>query len=185
MSDQISQIAQRIRELRELSDISVDEMSEKLNISPAKYRQYESGNSDIPVSFLYNVAGLFNIELSVLFTGENPKLHTFSVVRNGKGVSMERRKEYKYQNLAYNFANKKAEPFLVTVEPDKDGSKEMHFNSHDGQEFNYMLEGTMRVVIDNHEIILNEGDSLYFDSEKKHGMQALNDKPAKFLAIIL
>lgn len=185
MPDQISQVAQRIRELRELSDMSVDEMADKLNISVEKYRQYESGSVDFPVSFLYNVAGLFNIELSVLLTGESPKLHTYSVVRKGKGVSVERRKEYKYQNLAYNFANKKAEPFLVTVEPDKEGTNEMPFYSHSGQEFNYMLEGSMKVVIDNHEIILNEGDSLFFDSGKKHGMQALNGKPAKFLAIIL
>jgi quercetin dioxygenase-like cupin family protein len=98
-------------------------------------------------------------------------------------VSVERRKEYKYQNLAYNFVHKKAEPFLVTVEPDSDNSP-IHFNSHPGQEFNYVLEGTLKIVINGHELILNEGDSLFFDSGANHGMKALNEKPAKFLAII-
>lgn len=41
------------------------------------------------------------------------------------------------------------------------------------------------VCIDGHEIVLNEGDSLYFDSSYSHGMKALNDKTAKFLAVIV
>jgi mannose-6-phosphate isomerase-like protein (cupin superfamily) len=48
-----------------------------------------------------------------------------------------------------------------------------------------MIEGSMKVVIDGKELILEEGDSLYFDSSKPHGMQALNGKNAKFLAIIM
>ena len=97
---------------------------------------------------------------------------------------MERRKEYKYQNLAYNFINKKAEPFLVTVEPEPEGTS-VHLNNHPGQEFDYLLEGTLKIVLGDKEIILNEGDSLYYDSNINHGMQALNGKSAKFLAIIL
>jgi len=96
---------------------------------------------------------------------------------------IERRKDYKYQSLAYNFANKKIEPFLVTVEPDS--NSEVNYNSHPGQEFNYVIEGVLKVIINGHEIILNEGDSLFFDSGAKHGMKAMNGKPAKFLAIIL
>lgn len=48
-----------------------------------------------------------------------------------------------------------------------------------------MLEGSMIVYIDGHHIVLNEGDSLYFDSSCSHGMKAVGDKPAKFLAIII
>ncbi len=72
----------------------------------------------------------------------------------------------------------------MTVDPDPEDTP-IDFNTHPGQEFNYVVEGTLKIVIDNHELILNEGDSLYFDSNYKHGMKALNGKPAKFLAIIL
>ncbi|MEI6503832.1 MAG: cupin domain-containing protein [Armatimonadota bacterium] len=48
-----------------------------------------------------------------------------------------------------------------------------------------MLEGTLKIVIGSHELILEAGDSLYFDSSKPHGMQALGDTTARFLAIIL
>ena len=184
MTEQIKQVASRIKELREISDISADALANELGISLELYKDYESGNIDIPVSFLYRFASKFKIELSTLLTGENPRLHTYSVVRKAKGISVDRRKEYKYENLAYNFIHKKAEPFLVTVAPEADDA-EIHYNSHPGQEFNYVLEGSMKVYIDDHEITLNEGDALYFDSGINHGMNAINNKPAKFLAIIL
>ncbi len=184
MSEQIRQIAQRIKELREISGISIDTLAKEFNITPEEYAEYESGNVDIPVSFLYQVAGKFNVELSTLLTGEDPTLHTYSLVRKGKGVRVERRKDYKYESLAYNFKHKKAEPFLVVVDPQPEDVP-VNFNSHPGQEFNYVLEGSMKVVIDGYELVLNEGDSLFFDSGYPHGMKALNNKPAKFLAIIL
>ncbi|HOQ38687.1 MAG TPA: XRE family transcriptional regulator [Acetivibrio sp.] len=172
-----------MKELREISGISVESLSKELNISEETYLEYESGEVDIPVSFLYEIANKFNVTLSEILTGEAPRLHTYSVVRKDKGVSVERRKDYKYKSLAYNFINKKMEPFLVTVEPDS--NDEIHYNSHPGQEFNYVIEGTLKVLINGHEIILNEGDSLFFDSSEKHGMKALNGKIARFLAVII
>ncbi|HOM01720.1 MAG TPA: XRE family transcriptional regulator [Acetivibrio sp.] len=183
MSEQIKQISKRIKELREISGISVETLARELGIDSETYSEYESGNVDIPVSLLFKIASKFDVELSEILTGEAPKLHTYSVVRKDKGVSVERRKDYKYQSLAYNFVNKKIEPFLVTVEPDSNA--EINYNSHPGQEFNYVIEGVLKVIINGHEIILNEGDSLFFDSSAKHGMKAMNGKPARFLAIIL
>ncbi len=184
MCEQIKQIAMRIRELREIAGISIEAMAQEFNISLELYELYESGEADIPVSFLYQVANRFNVELTAILSGGEPRLRIYSLVRKGKGLSVERRKEYKYQSLAYNFANKKAEPFLVTVEPNSH-EEPIHLNSHPGQEFNYVLEGTLEIVLHNFEFILHEGDSLFFDSNYKHGMKALHGKPAKFLAIIL
>ncbi|MCX8131097.1 MAG: XRE family transcriptional regulator [Clostridia bacterium] len=183
MSDQIKLIAARIKELREISNMSLESLAQEFNISKETYQDYESGNVDIPVSFLYEVANKFNVELTAILTGEGPKLHTYSLVRKGKGVSVERSQQYIYQSLAYNFIHKKAEPFLVTVDPNPE-SEAVHYNTHPGQEFNYVLEGILKVVINGHEIVLNEGDSLFFDSSAKHGMKALDGKQAKFLAII-
>jgi transcriptional regulator with XRE-family HTH domain len=184
MIEQIKQIAERIKELREISNISIETLAKELGISVNKYLEYESGNLDIPVSFLYKIAHRFDVELSVLLSGENPKLHIYSVVRKGKGLIVERRKQYNYESLAYNFINKKAEPFIVTVDPQPETSP-VQFNFHAGQEFNYVIEGTLKIIIDEHEVILNEGDSIYFDSAFNHAMKALNNKKAKFLAIVM
>jgi mannose-6-phosphate isomerase-like protein (cupin superfamily) len=184
MIEEMKQIARRIREIREISDIPAERMAANLDVSLDQFLHYESGEADIPVSFIFKVAQWFNIELSVLMGGDNPKLHIYGIVRNGKGLNLERRKHYKYENLAYNFIHKKAEPFLVTVDPDP-AKEPADFNSHPGQEFNYVLEGSMQIIIDNHEITLNEGDSIYFNSGFKHKMKALDNKRVRFLAVIL
>src|SRR5512133_1550171 len=184
MTEQIKQIAERIKEIRKISGISTETMAKKLGVSTDVYLDYERGNTDIPVGIIFKISELFNIELSVMLGGDNPKLRIYGVVRNGKGLKLERRKQYKYESLAYNFIHKEAEPFMVTVDPDPENSL-LEFNSHPGQEFNYVIKGTMMTIIDGHEIILNEGDSIYFDSGYKHAMKALNGEQVKFLAVVL
>ncbi len=184
MEEQLKQIAERVKGLRDIFGLSAADLAQELNLPLEVYQEYESGTVDIPVGVLYRMAQRFNMELSALLTGEEPRLHTYSLTRNGRGVSVERRKDYQYQNLAYNFIHKKAEPFLVTVEPEPDTAP-VHLNNHPGQEFDYLLEGTLKIFLGENEVILNEGDSVYYDSNVNHGMKALNGKPAKFLAVIL
>lgn len=184
MKEKIQFIAERIKELREISGLSATSLAQELGISLDVIIQYESGTVDIPVGFLYKVAHKFGIELTAILTGENPRLHVYCVVRKDKGLSVERRKQYKYESLAANFINKKAEPFIVKIDPDME-STPVEFNSHPGQEFNYVLEGTMKFIIDTHEVVLNAGDSIYFDSAYKHALKTMNQTPVKMLAIIL
>ncbi|HLN20563.1 MAG TPA: XRE family transcriptional regulator [Bacteroidales bacterium] len=184
MTEQIKQIARRIKEIREISGISSESMAKNLNVSRELYESYETGNIDIPVGIIFSISEFFHVELSVMLGGDNPKLHIYGIVRNGKGLKLERRTQYKYESLAYNFIHKKAEPFMVTIDPGPEGAI-MEFNSHPGQEFNYVIKGTMMTLIDGHEIILHEGDSIYFDSGYKHAMRALNNEQVKFLAVVL
>lgn len=181
--ENIKNIAMRIKELREIAGVSQETLAHEFSIPGETYREYESGTVDIPVSFLFKVAHRFSVELTDLLTGESPRLHIYSLVKNGTGPSIERRRQYQYRHLAYNFMHRKAEPFLVTVEPESTGSA-MSFSSHPGQEFNYVLEGRLQIVVDDHELTLSPGDSLYFDSGYRHGMRALDDMPARFLAIV-
>jgi transcriptional regulator with XRE-family HTH domain len=182
MNDQIKQIAQRLHGLRDALDLSVEQVAEKVNISVADYTLYESGESDIPMNFLFRTAQTFGIEITALISGEEPRANAFFVTRRGRGVSVERSKAYKYQALASGFVNARAEPFEVTVEPDE---KPIHLNIHEGQEFNMVLEGALFLSIGGKEIVLNEGDCIYFDATKAHGMKALNEKSVRFLAIII
>jgi quercetin dioxygenase-like cupin family protein len=184
MQEKVRQVANRIRELREIFGVPAATLAQELTLSTEEYQQYESGAGDIPVGVLYQIAHRFNVELTALLTGEEPRLHAYALTRSGQGASVDRRQAYKYQSLAFNFVRKKAEPFLVTVESKPAGSPD-HLNSHPGQEFNYVLEGDLRVMLGSHEVILHAGDALFFDSGVPHGMQALEGKPARFLAIIL
>ncbi len=183
MNEKIKEIAARVQELRELSEVSAAQMAKLLQVSLETYQGYERGEIDIPASILLNIAQHLNVDMSLLLTGEAPRMRIFTVTRKGKGVHVERRSQYRYQNLAHNFVQKKAEPFLVTVDP-KPAGTELTTHAHPGQEFDYVLEGTLKVLIHNHEIVLEAGDSLFFDSTYGHAMAALNEQPARFLAII-
>lgn len=182
MNEKTKEIGVRIKELRELSNITVEEMAKYLGVPEETYKRYETGEEDIPASILFEAAHKLGVDMGLLLTGEEARMHIFTVTRKGKGVKVERRKQYKYEALAEKFIHKKAEPFIVTVEPRKDKPE---MNSHPGQEFNYILEGTIRFYIHDNEIILKEGDSIFFDSSYPHAMEALNNKKAKFLAIIM
>jgi transcriptional regulator with XRE-family HTH domain len=184
MQERIKELAGRIQDLRDILGISAGEMAASIGVSPEKYARYENAEEDIPASELYEVSRKLGVEMSILLTGDAPRMHYFTVTRKDKGVSVERRKQYKYQSLANNFINKRAEPFIVTVEPKPEGT-EVETNSHPGQEFNFILEGSLELIIKDHEIILNEGDSIYFDSSCDHAMVALNNRLARFLAIIM
>ncbi len=118
------------------------------------------------------------------YFGDYYSISGFEAVRNGKGLKLERRQQYKYESLASNFIHKKAEIFMVTIDPKPEDAL-LDFNSHPGQEFNFVIKGSMMTIIDGHEIILNEGDSIYFDSGFNHAMKALNNEQVKFLAMVL
>lgn len=184
MSGNLVQIAKRIRELREIAGLSVEQLASELKVSAKTYSKYENGSADIPVGFLNELARKFKVELTSLLTGGEPHLHSYCLVRKGQGLAADRRKEYKYQDLAFNFARKKAEVFLVTVDP-KPQKTRLSFYSHPGQEFTYVLEGHMSVILDGHEVTLGTGDSLYFDSGIRHAMKASGGKRARFLALVL
>lgn len=184
MNQQIKEIAQRLYGLRDALGLTAAQVADACNISESTYIEYESGRSDIPIGVLQAICKQYGVEMTALLFGEEPTVNGFFLTRSGLGTAMERTKAYKYQSLAAGFSHRKADPFIVTVEP-KPEDLPIHLNTHEGQEFNYVLEGTLLLNIDNKELVLNQGDSIYFDSSKPHGMKALNNQTVRFLAVIL
>ncbi|MDD3243976.1 MAG: cupin domain-containing protein [Eubacteriales bacterium] len=180
MNEQLEAIAQRIRELREILEISAEDMAQRVELKVQDYMDYEAGVTDIPISMLYRVAGVLGVDPTVLMTGESPRMSSYTLVRKGQGVSVERYKEYKFRALAFNYINRDMEPMIVDLDV-KDAPPELVV--HSGQEFNYVLRGTVRVIIGPHQFDLSEGDSIYFDPHTPHGQMAVSG-PAQFLTII-
>ena len=137
MCDPIKSIANRLRELREVLELSAQEVAESCHLRVEEYMALESGESDISVNVLQTIARRYGISLDVLMFGEEPKMNAYFITRAGAGVSVERRKAYKYEALASGFRDRKADPFIVTVEP-APADAPMHLNSHEGQEMNYV-----------------------------------------------
>jgi len=186
MTEQLSEIGGRLEAIRDIMDITAEKMAEDLRLDVEEYIAYEKGRRDFSYSFLQNAANIFGVDVVDIISGESPKLTTCSLVRNGEGYDITRREAYDYKHLAFTFSNKKAEPFMVTVEPKKDNAdKDIKLHSHEGQEFNYMVSGSMEFHLDNIVYELKEGDSVYFNANLPHAMKAVGGQPAKFIAVVI
>jgi transcriptional regulator with XRE-family HTH domain len=183
VSENIQAIAIRICDLREISGLTPQQVAEASGVPLDDYIQYEKGARDFSFSHLFNIAKALGVDISDLLTGESPKLRGYVLTRAGEGLAFDRRKAYHYQHLAYNFREKKAEPFLVTVEYDGQTSgKTPH--AHEGQEFDYVLDGRMMIDLNGNKVYLGPGDSIYYDSSLPHAMYAL-EADARFIAVVI
>ena len=181
IEEQLKQIGERLRGLRDALDIPAEEVAALCGITVDRYEKIERGEVDITISNLMKIARKYGVSADALMFAEEPHMSSYAVVRKGQGLSVERTKAYKYQSLASGFADRKAEVFIVTVEP-KPNAHSIYKNRHPGQEFNMVLKGAMELYIGGKTIVLEEGDSIYFDSTKPHGMRAIGDKAVKFFA---
>lgn len=184
MNEEIKQIAARLAGLRDAVGASAEEMARVCHLTPEEYLRLESGDVDISVSILSQIAHAYNVELTALLFGNEPKMDSYFVTRRRKGVAVERVKAYKYQSLAAGFSHRLADPFMVTVHPKPD-DEPMFLNRHPGQEFNFVVWGRLLLNINGKEVILEAGDSIYFNSELPHGMKALDGEKVCFLAVIM
>lgn len=183
MEETIKQIGERLKGLREVLDIPAEEIAALCGVSVETYNKMEEGERELSVSSLQKISKKYDISLDVLLFGEEPHMGSYFLTRKGQGMKVERRRAYSYQSLAGGFRGRTADPFMVLVEPKPDGTP-IEKNTHQGQEFNMVTEGSMELTIGKKTLVLNEGDSIYFDATRPHGMRALGGKPVRFLAII-
>ena len=180
------EIAERLKGLREMMEISTAEMAEVAGVDEKTYLEYEKGAKDFSVTFLYNCAGRFGVDVTALLTGHTPTLSSYSIVRAGQGVLTERRHMFTYQHLAQNFRGRTAEPFLVNAPYVKGAEdKPIPLSAHKGQEMDYILKGKLMVNVAGNIDTLSEGDTIYYDSGQPHGMIAVGGEPCTFLAVVL
>lgn len=179
MNSQIEQISSRIKELREILELAPEQIASKIGLTLEEYQNYESAKNDIPIGVLYAIATELGIDPTVLLTGESPRMDEYTIVRNGRGINIERYPGYSFSSLAFNYKHREMEPLLVTLSP----NEEAELVIHGGQEFNYVIEGKIRIIIGDKEFLLNAGDSIYFNPALPHGQRAVG-KEAKFLTII-
>ena len=181
MIPQVQQIALRIRELREILEIEASAIAREIDVTNETYAAYESGECDIPVGKLYQIANSLNADPTLLLMGDSPRMVDYTIIRQGNGISVERFAGYRFTSLAYNYIGRQMEPMIVTLEP---GDERPRLVTHEGQEFNYVLDGSIAVTLRDREYILHTGDCIYFNPSLEHGQRAIGKKAAKFLTVI-
>jgi transcriptional regulator with XRE-family HTH domain len=186
MKNNIKEVGERIRGIREDCGLSVEEAAKATGVTPEQFTAAERGEYDCSVTFIYKCAETFGVDLVELLTGENPKLHRFSYIKSGTGLPMKRREGFEYEHLAYLFKDKKIEPFLVKApfKPEEQG-KPIALSSHEGQEFDYIINGSLNVSIDGKVFTMEKGDAVIYNSTAPHGMIAADGAECDFLAILI
>ena len=183
---QLSEVASRIRELRDVMGFSAAEMAKKTNLNEEKYLEYESGKVDIPFTFIHKCALSFGVEMTELLEGKTAKLTSYTVTRKGQGQETAKEDGIDIANLAPKFKDKLAEPYWVKYEYSaSQQNKPIHLTTHSGQEFDLVLSGRLKVQVGEHTEILDEGDSIYYNSSTPHGMIAVDGKDCVFCAVVM
>lgn len=182
MGEDMKQIAARIRELREIFGLTVEEMAQEVGVALPDYLDYEKTGENVPISVLYHISQKFGVDMSEILTGKPARLDTYEICKRGKGKVIDRFPGYMYESLAHRFAHKIMEPLLVTLNPT---DEEAALVTHQGQEFNLILEGTIVVTYDDKHHVLKAGDAIYFDPTHPHGQKAIGDTKARFLTVIV
>ncbi len=186
MKSKIKEIVVRIAGLRKLLDFSTSEMANWTGVSEKEYMQIENGDKSFSFTFLYKCAEIFGIHITELISGEHQRLKYYQVTRVGAGLEMEKKAEFTYSHLASMVKHDESEPFVVTAKYNESlVNANIATTSHDGEEFDYVLKGKLKVQIGDFVEILNEGDSIYYHSSKEHGMVAVGGEDCQFIAVVM
>ncbi|MDD5832194.1 MAG: AMP-binding protein [Clostridiales bacterium] len=181
-----SDIRRRIRDLRHIHNFTKEYMAGILSISAEDYSAFENGEHELNYAFLYTCSQVFNVDINELIEGAVPNLSSYSVNRGGDTGTVSRANGMTVHNLASKFRNRMVEPLIVTVEydPEKENLP-IEVSSHIGQEFDYILSGSLKIRIGEHTEVLNAGDTIFYDSSAPHGMIASGGKDCVFLAAMV
>lgn len=183
---QLSEVASRIKEMREIMGYSTLEMAGKTDVTEEKYLCYESGKADIPFTFIHKCALEFGVEMTELLEGKTAKLKSYTVTRKGQGQGTAKEDGIDIANLAPKFKDKLAEPYWVKYEYSAAmQNKPIQLTTHSGQEFDLVLSGRLKVQVGSHIEILDEGDSIYYNSSTPHGMIAVDGRDCVFCAVVM
>lgn len=181
-------IGRRTRELRKNKALTIKEMASGVGLSVGLISQIENEQVTPAISTLMKIASFLGVDITYFFQAEE-KRELFTVVRGEerftsthKGAGGKRDQGYIYEALAFKQYRKHMEPIIATF--DIQEKKDMVFLSHEGEEFTYILEGTVEFCIEDKSTILEENDSLYFDSSKPHSYRSLGSRPCRALTVI-
>ena len=184
--NQLREVALRIREMREISGLTEAQMAEKTEVTVDEYRQYEAGMIDFPFTFIHKCSIVFGIGISDILEGRSARLSSYTVTRKGQGRQTTREEGIEIDNLAPLFRKKLGEPYYVHYEYSSAlQDKPVHLVKHSGQEFDYVMNGHLKVQIGDNVEYLSEGDSIYYNSSTPHGMIAVDGQDCYFLAFVL
>ena len=179
-------VGQRVRKVREKRNLSFSDISQRTGIAESVLEEIESGNVDPPLGTVIKLAKALEMKMGYFISGEETR--PFTIVRHDDRKVISRYDStkgeqygYQYESLAPHKKDRHMEPFMVTLEP---AETEEERSSHDGQEFIYVMEGTMEVRLGEEVHLLYPGDAIYYDSTVPHLVKCHGKEATRILAVL-
>lgn len=160
-------IGPRIRALRLKKKLSLVHLGEHTGLSSAMLSKIERGQLFPTLPTLLRIALVFGVELDHFFNKEGPRI---AVTRQSERVRLPIPADaspgaYVFESLNYALADRRMEAFMAVFPIDGPASES---HQHGTEEFLYVLEGALAVVVDEEEVVLEKGDAISFDSSIVH-----------------
>lgn len=181
-------VGEKIKSLREEKGLSREELARQSGIGIEQIERIES-NIDLPsLAPLIKIARVLSVRLGTFLDEQQengPVVCRKDEVMNSIEFSnnaIQSRKHMTYHSLSRSKADRHMEPFIIDVMPTDD--TDFVLSTHEGQEFILVMEGTMEITHGRNNYILNEGDSIYYDSIVPHHVHGYKGQAAKILAVI-
>jgi transcriptional regulator with XRE-family HTH domain len=179
-------VGKRIKKLRHLKGLSLSDVSQRTGLSEEMVENIEADAVAPPLGTLTKLARALEMKVGYLLTGGEPKPFTVTRKDERKPVSryaaqQQQKYGYSYLSLAPGMQDRNMEPFLVTLAPT---AEEMPGSVHEGEEFLYVLEGEMEVIIGEHREVLYPGDAIYYRSDIPHQVMCHQGRPTRILAVL-
>lgn len=183
------ELGRKIRALRLQHGLTLHKLARATGVSQSLISQVERGLASPSITTLRRIAGALQVPIAALFlgsseasSGETDRLGRRLVVRRHerKGLHVPRSKVV-YELLTPDL-NRKIEFIWIEYEPGSVTHPDPM--SHPGEENAVCLEGSVVVTIDGQEFVLNEGDSVSFDSGRLHQVENRTKKRAVLVSAI-
>ncbi len=175
-------MGQTIRQLRSDRQLTLEEAAEGAGCTPGFLSQVERNQAVPSISMLYAIAKALGVQVTHFF----PRMTTAAKV-----VRADERETFRFEGsfIAYSplsatSPNRKLESLLVQVDPVDGSLPADEYRSHPGEEFAYVLEGTIRFTIGDSVYDLSPGDSAHFKSTVKHRIENPGSEPAVYFCVL-
>jgi transcriptional regulator with XRE-family HTH domain len=181
-------IGPKIRQLRESRDMTVEQLAETSLCNAELIKNLEEGALVPSLTPLLRIAKALGVRLGT-FMDDHPQSGPFkleadkheNLIRfSGKDATSDQ-SALDFYSLAYGKGDRHMEPFIIDVHPLQ--ADEYKLSSHEGEEFIYVLNGSIEILYGQQKFLLNEGDSIYYDSIVPHDLHA-QEEDSKILAVV-
>jgi transcriptional regulator with XRE-family HTH domain len=183
-------IGGKVKGIRESRNLTIAEVSERAGVSKVQIERIEE-NIEIPsLAPLIKIARVLGVRLGTFLDDQKELGPVISRAKDCKDQNTIRltndskiaHKHMEYHSLSQDKAGRHMEPFLIDI--DASGQTDFTLSSHEGEEFIYVLDGSIEVVYGKDKYTLKAGDSIYYDSIVAHHVHACNGAPARILGIV-